>query len=583
MRKIIKNKNLAAFLVAVLLLSPLVGKESAVAAPIDKNIMVIHQYSSDHPYHVLFNQGMREVFAEDQRYSYDFSFEYLEIDKLPHDAVYLGQTIEHLRYKTEHSIWQPDVLVTSDGVSNWLLKYKKDLPSDVPVVACAPDYGSTSDISIDAFSEHYLLPKTENYKENIELILELLPETKQVYVVIGNSSEEQKSMKAVTEATSGFDEQLDFVFTNELAHEEMLATLSAARSDSAVLYLRWMMDIDGISHVPERVIEDVVDAVSVPVFGVMEQYLGTGVIGGYVYQVSKLGQDAARMAIDVIDGKDTAAFVQQDSYSNYVFDQRALDRWNIEAKLLPAESEIQYADVSFWDQYGKYLVIGVVVIVLETALIITLIYNNRRRVRAEAELRRLNETLEKMVNERTLELLKANRLLEKLNKQLDHTARIDPLTQLYNRRHIDERLGAEMEEFRRTGQEFTVMIVDIDDFKLTNDNFGHEAGDDVLKTMASILLDNVRKYDVVSRWGGEEFLLLFPNLSEEDAMSRAEVLRDQISQYPYAFNGHSLSITVTIGAATVREHETIEDLIHRADLALYVGKEYGKNQCIMAD
>ncbi|MDD3611804.1 MAG: ABC transporter substrate binding protein [Eubacteriales bacterium] len=583
MRKIIKNKNLAAFLVAVLLLSPLVGKESAVAAPIDKNIMVIHQYSSDHPYHVLFNQGMREVFAEDQRYSYDFSFEYLEIDKLPHDAVYLGQTIEHLRYKTEHSIWQPDVLVTSDGVSNWLLKYKKDLPSDVPVVACAPDYGSTSDISIDAFSEHYLLPKTENYKENIELILELLPETKQVYVVIGNSSEEQKSMKAVTEATSGFDEQLDFVFTNELAHEEMLATLSAARSDSAVLYLRWMMDIDGISHVPERVIEDVVDAVSVPVFGVMEQYLGTGVIGGYVYQVSKLGQDAARMAIDVIDGKDTAAFVQQDSYSNYVFDQRALDRWNIEAKLLPAESEIQYADVSFWDQYGKYLVIGVVVIVLETALIITLIYNNRRRVRAEAELRRLNETLEKMVNERTLELLKANRLLEKLNKQLDHTARIDPLTQLYNRRHIDERLGAEMEEFRRTGQEFTVMIVDIDDFKLTNDNFGHEAGDDVLKTMASILLDNVRKYDVVSRWGGEEFLLLFPNLSEEDAMSRAEVLCDQISQYPYTFNGHSLSITVTIGAATVREHETIEDLIHRADLALYVGKEYGKNQCIMAD
>ncbi|MFA6691039.1 MAG: ABC transporter substrate binding protein [Saccharofermentanales bacterium] len=583
MRKIIKNKNLAAFLVAVLLLSPLVGKESAVAAPIDKNIMVIHQYSSDHPYHVLFNQGMREVFAEDQRYSYDFSFEYLEIDKLPHDAVYLGQTIEHLRYKTEHSIWQPDVLVTSDGVSNWLLKYKKDLPSDVPVVACAPDYGSTSDISIDAFSEHYLLPKTENYKENIELILELLPETKQVYVVIGNSSEEQKSMKAVTEATSGFDEQLDFVFTNELAHEEMLATLSAARSDSAVLYLRWMMDIDGISHVPERVIEDVVDAVSVPVFGVMEQYLGTGVIGGYVYQVSKLGQDAARMAIDVIDGKDTAAFVQQDSYSNYVFDQRALDRWNIEAKLLPAESEIQYADVSFWDQYGKYLVIEVVVIVLETALIITLIYNIRRRVRAEAELRRLNETLEKMVNERTLELLKANRLLEKLNKQLDHTARIDPLTQLYNRRHIDERLGAEMEEFRRTGQEFTVMIVDIDDFKLTNDNFGHEAGDDVLKTMASILLDNVRKYDVVSRWGGEEFLLLFPNLSEEDAMSRAEVLCDQISQYPYTFNGHSLSITVTIGAATVREHETIEDLIHRADLALYVGKEYGKNQCIMAD
>ena len=78
-------------------------------------------------------------------------------------------------------------------------------------------------------------------------------------------------------------------------------------------------------------------------------------------------------------------------------------------------------------------------------------------------------------------------------------------------------------------------------------------------------------------------MLLFPNLSEEDAMSRAEVLRDQISQYPYTFNGHSLSITVTIGAATVREHETIEDLIHRADLALYVGKEYGKNQCIMAD
>ncbi|MDD2427719.1 MAG: ABC transporter substrate binding protein, partial [Eubacteriales bacterium] len=488
----------------------------------ERNVLVIHQYSAEHAYPDLFNQGLRESFEADARYFYNFSYEYLEIDQMPHDAVYLEKAVELFAYKMKHSNWQPDIVVASDGVSDWLLKHKDHLFGDIPIVACAPGYAGKSTIPIDYFTDHYLLPGQDSFAENYQLILDLLPDTENIYVVLGNSYEEQNLLTLAKEEAEVFKDKVTFVYMNRRNNADMLSTLRNAPPRSAVLFSRWLTDIDGESFIPSRYLTYVASTIDIPVFVTQQQFTNKGVVGGYVYDISLLGADAGTMAIELLDGVETSSFTNEERYHHYIFDERALKHWNIDSRRLPADSIVLFTEKNFWQEHGDVVVIVGVILALETGLIIDLIYSNRRRVKAEADLLLLNESLENIVEQRTLELQSANEQLEELNRRLDHTARIDPLTGLYNRRHMDERMNEELQLFRRRGQEFSIMIIDIDDFKTVNDNLGHMVGDQVLKQVADVLRENVRKYDVVSRWGGEEFLLLFPALNECDALARAD-------------------------------------------------------------
>jgi diguanylate cyclase (GGDEF)-like protein len=268
--------------------------------------------------------------------------------------------------------------------------------------------------------------------------------------------------------------------------------------------------------------------------------------------------------------------------NGYAFDWRALKRWHMNENMLPSGSLIAYKEKDFWGLYKTYIIVGSILILLETSLIIGLITNRRKRRKAESNLLYLNDSLEKLIDERTRELQTAKDMLEELNRQLDFTARVDALTGLYNRRHMEERLKEECEVFKRTGQDFSVMLVDIDDFKQINDVYGHDAGDSVLKTVSNMLRELVRDYDVVSRWGGEEFLLLFPNLAKSDATGRAETIKAAVQAYQYTYNENLLHITVTVGVASFGQYDTTDSVIKRADNAMYQGKNMGKNKVVAA-
>lgn len=240
-----------------------------------------------------------------------------------------------------------------------------------------------------------------------------------------------------------------------------------------------------------------------------------------------------------------------------------------------------YEDKGIWCTYGRYFIIGGLVIIIEAILIFTLISNRRKRKNAESELVLLNNSLEKLVYDRTKELNIAKSNLEELNRELDFSSRIDVLTGLYNRRHMEERLNEEYQVFLRSGQAFSIMIADIDDFKQVNDNYGHDVGDRVLKTLSNTLRNSIREYDVIARWGGEEFLLLFPKLEGLASMQRAEVIRQAVENDIHIYNDDVLNITITIGLAIIEKDETIEELIKRADNALYEGKNAGKNKVVL--
>ena len=167
-------------------------------------------------------------------------------------------------------------------------------------------------------------------------------------------------------------------------------------------------------------------------------------------------------------------------------------------------------------------------------------------------------------------------------EKLEWTSKTDPLTGLYNRRYIMEKFENEFISYKRNKRKFSLIIADIDFFKEINDTFGHDCGDRVLKVVSKNLQDAVREQDFVSRWGGEEFLLLLPETEIEGARILADRIREIIEEQIIEYNGVQVSITMTFGVTVNDDYEIIEDTIKKADNALYEGKNRGRNCVILA-
>ncbi len=167
-------------------------------------------------------------------------------------------------------------------------------------------------------------------------------------------------------------------------------------------------------------------------------------------------------------------------------------------------------------------------------------------------------------------------------QQMALVANADLLTGLPNRRGMYGTLSAQHDLFTRKGTTFTLVLADIDHFKRINDTYGHTGGDYVLKGLARLLKGRLRQYDVVARWGGEEFLFLFPDTDAQDAMTVAEDLRKVVERHRFVFNDHTIYVSMTFGVALHTEHNSIDGTIKQADDALYQGKDEGRNRVVLA-
>ncbi len=165
---------------------------------------------------------------------------------------------------------------------------------------------------------------------------------------------------------------------------------------------------------------------------------------------------------------------------------------------------------------------------------------------------------------------------DKLHKE----ANTDGLTQCYNKTYFNNQLNIEVKKSKLTGSPLSLIIFDLDHFKKLNDNFGHDAGDYVLKEKAQLLRDNgIRKGDVFGRYGGEEFVVLLPKTNLKQAFEIAERLRKLIETHNFEYDGKKLPVTASIGVADYRQGvNTGTDLFKRADDAVYKSKENGRNQ-----
>lgn len=158
----------------------------------------------------------------------------------------------------------------------------------------------------------------------------------------------------------------------------------------------------------------------------------------------------------------------------------------------------------------------------------------------------------------------------------------DPLTLLANRQAYQERIFHEYSRWQRYKHPLTLAIADIDHFKKVNDTYGHQTGDKVLKVVASMLSKRLREVDFVSRFGGEEFVIIFPETTAKDAFSVLDTIRLALSAIRFSFKGEPVTITASFGLAEFIEDQSIDQIFERADEALYQAKASGRNQCLIA-
>jgi diguanylate cyclase (GGDEF)-like protein len=172
---------------------------------------------------------------------------------------------------------------------------------------------------------------------------------------------------------------------------------------------------------------------------------------------------------------------------------------------------------------------------------------------------------------------------------LEHENITDPLTGAYNRRHLDRRLDEEVLRTRRYGFPLAVLLLDIDHFKRINDEHGHPAGDRVLVALSRVVMDSVRRTDLVARYGGDELMVIAPHATPGDAAELGERLRKKVEVQEFALGNDGpgpmpLRVTISVGVADFREEMAdSQGLIQAADEALYAAKQGGRNRVVLRD
>ena len=198
--------------------------------------------------------------------------------------------------------------------------------------------------------------------------------------------------------------------------------------------------------------------------------------------------------------------------------------------------------------------------------------------------------LEGKVQERTAELQNANALLieeieerKKVEAALRISARTDYLTGLINRREMVNMLHAAISQNRQFHISFSVILLDIDNFKRINDEIGHSEGDEVLKASCQILLREMREKDTLARWGGEELLILLPDTEQTEAVLQAEKARSALERSPIQVGSQFIAVTASFGVAEYYPMRGLEHTLKQADLALYRAKQQGRNRVMIAE
>ena len=282
----------------------------------------------------------------------------------------------------------PDLIVTVSGTAAAFARnYREQLFPDAPLVFAAVDQRTLRGAPLG--NNDTAVAVDNDFSGFVDDILELLPQTREVFVVVGSGPPARFWRQELTDQFSRFDGRLTFAWSNDLSLPEMVRRCASLPRNSVILYLDFGMDAQGRTYSDERVFADLHDTANAPVFGVQSVMLGHGVVGGRLMAIDGLGRNAADVAIRLLRGAPPRTInVTPQSPGRPMFDWRELRRWNIAENRLPPDSVVQYRSPSLWQEHRLTILGAVGVLIVQALLIVGLLHQRRARQRAESDSRK---------------------------------------------------------------------------------------------------------------------------------------------------------------------------------------------------
>ena len=280
---------------------------------------------------------------------------------------------------------KPDLIVSIAGpAAVFARKYRQLLFPDTPLLFASVDRRFLGDAPLG--KNETAVSAANDYPSVVEAILQLLPQTRQVFVVTGSGQIGRFWQRELENAFGRFHDRLTFVWFDDLSLEEILRRCASLPDNSAIFFVSFGTDATGAAYADERVVADLHAQANAPVFAGLSVYFGAGIVGGPLMSIDEAARTAADTAVRLLDGAAPSSIqLPPQRPAPPIFDWRELDRWTIPERRLPPGSTVRYRSPSLWQAHKVAVLSAVGVVAVQSLLIVGLVYQRRARHRAETE------------------------------------------------------------------------------------------------------------------------------------------------------------------------------------------------------
>ena len=316
-----------------------------------------------------------------------------------------------------------DLIVAVMGPSvRFLLQHAETFAPGVPIVFCGADARDLEGATLPVHMTGLLVRRV--FAPTLDVALRLQPDTRQVFIVGGTSEFDRRLQSAARREFEPFAGRVSFAYLTDLPMKDLLTAVSTVPPRSVILYLTVFRDGAGQTFVPHDAVSRISAVASAPVYVFVDQFLGLGPVGGYLYSLELHGKASAEVGLRLLGGESPANIPVREVPSNqHMFDSRQINHWGLDNRLLPADSVLKFREPSAWDRYRGYILSALVLLFVQSGLIIGLLVHRARRRRAEAELRvsfaRIREMGRRLLTAQETERTRiAQELHDDINQQL---------------------------------------------------------------------------------------------------------------------------------------------------------------------
>ena len=374
-------------IIAVASLSPVAGVLAQDASLEPKRVLAIFIFKQGLPWPYYLEQSMRAALGEATTSNIELHVEYADQTGFP-EKLYRSRIIDMFRYK--YSKQEIDLILVFGGEAIELMAEYGDMQSaDTPVLLITTDQKSLkhSRLKPNMRSMTWGL----DFAATASLVQDLLPKTKNLFVISGASQLDKKLKNLAVEVLAEFDERFIIHYIDDLAAQELLLKVAQLPENSAIFFISLFRDADGKTHVPRDFMSIISKKANAPVFGMVDTYMGQGIVGGNLLSAEFLGRKYADIAKKITQGENLAGSDLLENGNQTIIDWRQLKRWSIDEDRLPAGSIVRYRESTIWEDH-KWQIVAVIVVILGQAFaLFALQIQHRRRRRAEEEAQKLRD------------------------------------------------------------------------------------------------------------------------------------------------------------------------------------------------